>query len=314
MAAHAPLARKSTDTGPAPRAAASANTTDRALNARSAVVAQRVAAVKLSQSRAVIQRYGDPGAYDQAEPLDAPPELTPEGSIAEMGPDEMVTLARGVSPSQHKVGSTDAIQGSYVGHQKMLSTEARQSNPEIEAPSGENALDYVKEGREGPSEGLVEFSSIAEKATKFASEARFAHTYYVRIARKYLTKGSSGEGGWIASQTAPYTIVHATKRDLLSKAPATRMSGADLTSESQKENDAELLVDVQTKGAPTVLNSVPKEEKMPLALRIAAIKKRYGEQNSEYFKSMSSRSDHDSNDKSEGSGSGGMVAPPGEND
>lgn len=125
------------------------------------------------------------------------------------GDDETcVYLLRGITPTQRKSMSLDVIQGSHIGlvnmHPGGLKLEATP-----ERPSEEEVRAYVNQVRTELSDGLIEFTTSEAIAKMFASESLLGYVLTIEIQKKFLTKGSVSESGWIAKQCAPYSIVGA---------------------------------------------------------------------------------------------------------
>jgi hypothetical protein len=191
----------------------------------------------------VLQAYGD------IQLQEGKPELTKESDIANKAPGDFIYLVRGVSPTQRKFKDTDIIAGSHVSNTKMLGQE---SDHESVAPDSTLTAKYVAQSKDEGVGDLIEFSSDLSKAKAFGSDSAFGFIHYIKIKRQYLTKGSSGEFGWIASQKAPYTIVFSEKK-YSTKPDMDTMSHEGLMSALEEEQDAEFLHKYQK--SPELLNS-----------------------------------------------------------
>lgn len=180
-----------------------------------------------NQTAKVIQAKGDIALSEEE------PELTTEeGVAAQQEPDAYVFLSRGVVPAQKKLSENVMKSASYISFEKMIQTEVGEVIEEIlqqvEAqgeegapqlnPSPEAAQAYVRQDRNELTQNLIEFTSNLLTAKQFgplAGDGRISFILTIKIQKKYLTKGSSGEMGWIALQNAPYEIVRVKKYDTL---------------------------------------------------------------------------------------------------
>lgn len=179
----------------------------------------------------VLQAYGDIQLGGEK------PELTKESEIANMAPGDFVYLVRGVSPTQRKFKDTEIIAGSHVSNTKMIGHE---SDQESSAPDSALTAKYVAQSKDEGVGDLIEFSSDLSKAKAFGSDSAFGFIHYIKIKRQYLSKGSSGEFGWIASQKAPYTIVFSEKK-YSTKPDMDIVSHEGLINAVGEEKDAEFL-------------------------------------------------------------------------
>ncbi|MCA9619089.1 MAG: DUF4765 family protein [Myxococcales bacterium] len=109
--------------------------------------------------------------------------LTSEHGVETAGPEEVVHLARGCNAYQLGVAR---------GHA---------SDAHTTAPSEEEARAQVGEM---PCFGkLIEFTTDEDVARRFGTGG---YVIGIAIKRKYLTKGSVSEAGWICRDSAPFDI------------------------------------------------------------------------------------------------------------
>lgn len=122
--------------------------------------------------------------------------LSPEGRVKLAKPDDDLVLARGVNERQLPLCLTHP------------------SDAETTAPSDKEAMAQVGEHVFGE---LVEFTTNAAIAVQFStrSAAEKKYVIVVRIKRRYLTKGSGSEGGWICRKEAPYEVLNTAEGRLL---------------------------------------------------------------------------------------------------
>ncbi|MET8289340.1 DUF4157 domain-containing protein [Streptomyces sp. NPDC051639] len=178
---------------------------------------------------------------------DQPLELSAEDHIAALPEDseQEVLLKRGVTPTQRKHLQKEVIRGSFVSLPKMV----RKPDEHATKPEREHVEGYVSQHRNEETASLIEFSTDAEIANKFASEARFGYVLTIRIKRKYLAKGATGsEHGWIAKQGAPYDIVGIERKDSLAEGVAP-LTENEFREAVKKEEMAEYLLEVQDPAA-----------------------------------------------------------------
>lgn len=104
-------------------------------------------------------------------------------------------------------GETQVILWRGCNQQQVLrialqgATAATGPNINTAAPTETAALKQVGEKSLGE---LVEFSTSSETASRFG---RGAFIIAIAIQAKYLRKGSVSEGGWVANQAAPSTLI-----------------------------------------------------------------------------------------------------------
>ncbi|MFD8423311.1 DUF4157 domain-containing protein [Streptomyces sp. NPDC059466] len=178
---------------------------------------------------------------------DQPLALSAEDHIAALPEDseQEVYLKRGVTPTQRKHLQKEVIRGSFVSLPKMV----RKPDEHATKPEREHVEGYVSQHRNEETASLIEFSTDAEIASKFASEARFGYVLTIRIQRKYLAKGATGsEHGWIAKQGAPYDIVGIERKDSLEEGVAP-LTESEFREAVKKEEMAEYLLKVQDPAA-----------------------------------------------------------------
>ncbi|MGW3632573.1 eCIS core domain-containing protein [Streptomyces sp. NPDC005122] len=178
---------------------------------------------------------------------DQPLGLSAEDHIAALPEDseQEVFLKRGVTPTQRKHLQKEVIRGSFVSLPKMV----QKPDEHATKPEREHVEGYVSQHRNEETASLIEFSTDAEIANKFASEARFGYVLTIRIRRKYLAKGATGsEHGWIAKQGAPYDIVGIERKDSLEEGVAP-LTENEFREAVKKEEMAEYLLKVQDPAA-----------------------------------------------------------------
>jgi hypothetical protein len=110
--------------------------------------------------------------------------LTNENAVAQAQPDDVVILGRGCTVHQLQI-----LQQTQPDDNTTAPTEAEGKAQVGEVPTF---------GR------FIEFTSSAQIATQFGTRNK---EIAVEIKRRYLTKGSVAEFGWIAKRGAPVTIV-----------------------------------------------------------------------------------------------------------
>ncbi len=111
------------------------------------------------------------------------PHLTSEDNVASADADSDVILARGLSTMQ------------------MRALAQRQTDEATAAPTEDEAIAQVGEM---PCFGtMIEFTTNQTVANQFGTGG---YVITVRIKRKYLTKGSVSEAGWICRATAPFEV------------------------------------------------------------------------------------------------------------
>lgn len=174
---------------------------------------------------------------------DQPPELSAEDHVAALPEDseQEVFLKRGVTPTQRKHLYKEIIRGSFVSLPKIL----QRPDEDATRPEREHAEGYVSQRRDEETAKLIEFSTDAGIAARFASESRFGYVLTIRIKRKYLTKGATGsEHGWIARQGAPYDIVAIDRTDTLDK-ETVPLTEDEFRAAVNREEMAEFLLQLQ---------------------------------------------------------------------
>jgi len=114
--------------------------------------------------------------------------LSREKEVAEARPDTEVILARGCNKMQ------------------LTELQSRLADASTTAPSEEEACKQV--GEMPVFGSLIEFTTDQGVATRFATGG---YIVVVKIARRYLTKGSVSEGGWICKSAAPFEVIHVQK-------------------------------------------------------------------------------------------------------
>ena len=129
------------------------------------------------------------------------------------------------------------IRGSFVSFAKMT----QEPDEHATRPDREHAEGYVNQRRDEHTSKLIEFTSDDRLAAIFAAEARFSYVFTVQIKRKYLTKGSHGEKGWMAKQSAPFKISRVERKDSTKEGGAVPLSDAEFHDAVEKERIAELL-------------------------------------------------------------------------
>ncbi|WP_405832756.1 DUF4157 domain-containing protein [Streptomyces sp. NBC_01176] len=203
---------------------------------------------------------------------DQPRELSAEDHIAALPEDseQEVYLKRGVTPTQRKHLQKEVIRGSFVSLPKMV----QKPDEHATKPEREHVEGYVSQHRNEETASLIEFSTDAEIATKFASEARFGYVLTIRIKRKYLAKGATGsEHGWIAKQGAPYDIVAIERKDSLEEGVAPLTEG-EFREAVKKEEMAEYLLKVQDPAAMAAhMSQFEGGKKKDEAMKILAYKR-----------------------------------------
>ncbi|MFE1879841.1 eCIS core domain-containing protein [Streptomyces diastatochromogenes] len=233
------------------------------------LVAQRRAA---NGSHETVQRMmeEDQPAGRRIALQDPPLELSAEDHIAGLPEDseQEVYLKRGVTPAQRLHLQREVIRGSFVSLQKILRTP----DENAAKPDSEDVTGYVNQARNERTAELIEFSTNAKTATHFASEARLGLVLTVRIKRKYLAKGSSGEFGWIAKQGAPYDIVAIERKDTLEEG-VSPMTEEEFREAVKTEEMAEYLLKIQDPSALVAhMNQFQGAQKVEEAKKIAAYK------------------------------------------
>jgi Domain of unknown function (DUF4157) len=203
----------------------------------------KIAIQKTTES--VIQAYG------RINISETKPQVSKEEDVKNsVKPEEYVYLARGVVPTQRNTHESDVSSHSYVSHPKML-TEGTEniSEEEVKAPRNEEAKGYVNQASgQGVVGDWIEFTTDEKIARKYAKEeGRYGYIHIIKIQKKYLQKGSTGaENGWIASQKAPYEIVHIEKTDRVNDTSLS-IGGEDMINDLKEEKDAEFMRSMQTR-------------------------------------------------------------------
>ena len=185
--------------------------------------------------------------------------------------EEEVYLVRGVSPTQKKHLEKDMIRGSFISFSKML----QKADASAGKPAREHAEGYVNQTRDDETAKLVEFSTDPTIAKVFSEEARFAYLLTVRIKRKYLIKGSFGEKGWIAKQSAPFEIVAVRRTDRHTQG-VTMLTEEEFRAAVEKEKMAEFLHSIQdTVALAAHMAGFQGADKVKEAKRIAEARKAF---------------------------------------
>jgi hypothetical protein len=169
-----------------------------------------------------------------------PPLAFSEEEVQNSDDKSCVYILRGVTPTQRKYLSTETIKGSYVSLINMHPDEFK-SEATSERPSEKEAEAYVNQCRTSLADGLIEFTTSDLVATVFSQEARFSYVLTIEIQKELLRKGSFGESGWIAKQSAPYSIVGVTEYDSISK-NRTTISNQEFDAVVQKERNMEMVM------------------------------------------------------------------------
>ena len=177
---------------------------------------------------------------------DHPVSLSAEDHVAGLPEDSEaeVFLTRGVTPTQKMYLQKDMIRGSFISFSKML----QEADAHAGRPEREHAEGYVKQTRNDETAKLVEFSTDPAVAKVFSEEARLAYLVTVRIKKKYLVKGSSGEKGWIAKQSAPFEIVAVRRTDRITK-DVSMLTEDEFQTVVKNEKMAEFLHSIQDTAA-----------------------------------------------------------------
>lgn len=225
-----------------------------------------------------VQRMPSPGQSSDEEQgrridlHDGPLDLSSEDYIASLPEDseQEVILKRGITPTQRKAMEKEVIRGSFISLSKMV------AKPDEDAtkPDPEHVQGYVNQARNDDVAKLIEFSTKPDIATGFAAEASFGIVLTVRIKRKYLAKGATGnESGWIARQGAPYDIVGIERKDagVEKLSPLTAEEFRDAV---KKEEIAEFLLKIANPaGMIEHMQSIDPSMKTAEAMRILRLKK-----------------------------------------
>lgn len=201
---------------------------------RSQILGSQHNPISRSVSGEIIQAKGDIALAEER------PGLSTEEGVAAADDDAYVYLTRGVVPTQKQLLQNKMIDGSYVSFDKIIrAAEDGEPEHDVAKPSAEQARAYVAQSREPLTQNLIEFTSQEGVAKGFASGAgqRFSFVLTIRIQKKYLTKGSTGEAGWIALQHAPYQVVHVQKFDGFHKTN-THLTDAEFRAVIEKEKVA----------------------------------------------------------------------------
>ncbi|QFQ98315.1 DUF4157 domain-containing protein [Streptomyces phaeolivaceus] len=175
---------------------------------------------------------------------DGPSELSGEDHVASLpeDSDQEVILQRGITPTQRKAMVKEVIRGSFISLSKMT------AKPDEDAtkPDPEHVRGYVNQDKDNPEVAkLIEFSTKSHIATGFAGEASFGIVLTIKIKRKFLAKGATGnESGWIARQGAPYDIVGIERKDQ-GVDKLTPLTEGEFREVVKKEEMAEFLLKMQ---------------------------------------------------------------------
>ncbi|AKT38225.1 uncharacterized protein CMC5_023680 [Chondromyces crocatus] len=114
--------------------------------------------------------------------------LSSESEVEAASGDDTVTLGRGCNSIQ-----LNALRG-------RVGDDATTAPTDMEARMQVGEVPVFGE--------LIEFTTDPAVARRFGTGG---YVITVKIQKKYLTKGSVSEGGWICRKHAPFTVVNETK-------------------------------------------------------------------------------------------------------